>query len=62
MEWYICEESNNCWICGKPFSFEKGTPWKEWKVRDHDHFTGEFRGAAHSICNLRIQNRKIILR
>ena len=23
-----------------------------WKVRDHCHYTGKYRGAANSICNL----------
>ena len=34
-----------CWICQKNFGKEK-------KVRDHCHFTGKFRGAAHNVCNL----------
>ena len=26
---------------------------KHHKLRDHCHYSGKFRGAAHSICNLR---------
>ena len=28
------------------------------KVRDHCYYAGKYRGAAHDICNLKIQNTK----
>ena len=31
------------------------------KVGDHDHLTGNFKGAAHSYCKLSIQNPRFIL-
>ena len=43
------EKQKVCFICGKEFNTDK----KYCKVRDHCHYTGKFRGAAHSICNLR---------
>ena len=30
------------------------------KVRDHDHLSGKFRGAAHSLCNLQFQQSQKI--
>ncbi len=41
-------EADKCWICGD--SFDESENFK--KVRDHCHFTGKFRGAAHNSCNL----------
>ena len=39
-----------CYICKKEFdTIDK----KSYKVRDHCHYTGKYRGAAHNICNLR---------
>ena len=31
------------------------------KVKDHCHYTGKFRGAAHNICNLRYKTPKTFL-
>ena len=33
---------------------------KYYKVRDHCHYTGKYRGAAHDICNLRYKTPKEI--
>ena len=46
-----------CYICKK--EFEKGDK-KHHKVRDHCHYTGKYRGAAHNICNLRYKVPKEI--
>ena len=39
-----------CYICKKEFN---NNDKKNYKVRDHCHYTGKYRGAAHNICNLR---------
>ena len=48
-----------CYICKKEFSTDDGNK-NYHKVRDHCHYTGEFRGPAHSICNLRYKTPKEI--
>ena len=43
--------ARKCYLCNGTFP----TVWHDdrnlYKVRDHDHLTGTYRGAAHSICN-----------
>ena len=46
-----------CYICKKEFSNNEK---KNYKVRDHCHYTGKYRGAAHNICNLRCKVPKEI--
>ena len=38
------KQASNCWICGQLLNLED-------RVRDHCHFTGRYRGAAHNRCN-----------
>ena len=46
-------------MCKKRFSTDDNN--KEYhKVRDHCHYTGKYRGAAHDTCNLRYKIRKEI--
>ena len=39
------DKETKCWICNEEFN-------DDVKVRDHCHFTGRYRGAAHNSCNL----------
>jgi hypothetical protein len=40
------QRGDTCWICQKKTNGDK--------VRDHCHITGEYRGVAHSSCNLKL--------
>ena len=51
-------------IYAKKFSIDKNdkNEFKLYhKVRDHGHYKGKFRGAAHNICDLRYKIPKKIL-
>ena len=47
--------ASECWACHSPLGDDR--------VRDHDHITGLYRGAAHASCNLKmriVRNTQII--
>ena len=55
------EKQKICHICKKQFGtdYDDKNKFKLYhKVRDHCHYTGKFRVAAHSICNLRYKTPK----
>ena len=50
-----------CYICKKEFdNNDNDNDKKQQKVRDHCHYKGKYRGAAHNICNLRYKIPKEI--
>ena len=56
------EEYEVCHICIEMFCTDEDDEnyRNRKKVKDHCHYTGKFRGAAHSICNLRYKTPKEI--
>ncbi|KAK6998843.1 hypothetical protein BgiMline_008450 [Biomphalaria glabrata] len=50
------EKATVCFLCKKAF---QKTECKK-KVRDHCHYTGAFRGAAHSECNINYRKRNFL--
>ena len=57
------DKAKTCHICNSRFmtdeTYEQYMNYR--KVIDHDHCTGKYRGAAHSICNLRWQQLRLSL-
>ena len=47
------DNATRCWICNNQFVDDD-------KVRDHCHYTGKYRGAAHGKCNLALKKDKTI--
>ena len=56
--------AKHCHICKDPFEIHQDglviPSLKGEKVRDHCHYTGNFRGAAHNACNLQLKKIKDI--
>ena len=50
------DKAETCHICKKELVNDNGVD----KVRDHCHFTGQYRGAAHNSCNLQCRKPMIL--
>jgi len=62
VDWNVFNNATECYICRKAFTAVGGDNGSVrrglWKVRDHDHISGNFRGAAHSGCNLLLRRQR----
>ena len=65
----LTKEENNfyneeeiCYMCKEKFYMDKDDKnyINKRKIKDRCHYTGKFRGAAHSICNLNCNDQKEI--
>ena len=58
-EWEFHNKLEVCYICKKGFTTYDSNK-EYYKVKDHCHYTGKYRGAAHNICNLRYRTPREI--
>ena len=49
-----------CYVCKEKFSTDNDDK-KHYKVKDHCHYTGKYRGVARNICNLRYKTSREII-
>ena len=56
----IYRKQKVCYICKREFGTDDNNK-KYHKVKDHCHYTGKYRGAAHKTCSLRYKVPKEIL-
>ena len=49
----LYDNAKICYICKEKFGNKYVQDKKYHKVTDHCHYTGEYRGAANDICNLK---------
>ena len=54
------ENTKICYICKEKFENKYLKDKKYREFRDNCHYTGEYRGAAHSLCNLKYSVAKKI--
>ena len=47
------QDAKVCYSCGKRILKKLSKSINYQKVRDHCHYAGEYRGVAHSICNIK---------
>ena len=50
------QDTRNCYICGKRILKKLAKSKSYVEFRDHCRCTGKYRGAVHSICNLKSNN------
>ena len=57
------EKQDKCFIFNKIFFYgNKSKDFKNYReVHDHCHYSGKYRGATHSICNMRYKTTKKVL-